>query len=577
MEERDTGTQNIATVYETIFLFLKNQNLFETAEALRKECQSCDIEIPNVSGKVFFRTYQKSGIVGEPSKTFIDKRIVLETFSQMDTTKMKKDVKKPCSLNCDLLRNRFSQLQEEYKKLLAVTSELTNALQMNIMGQAQNVNYVLEECRNIYPSLFETQTGSSKSGFWECSEEIIESQVSHREGGDVAEVFEKSEPEYVYSDVPELNLDFCNHKGSTSSSNHISPHTPLTTPLTQREIRNILETILKRVLSVLEQNEHVNDGDGRYDCCAPSQTCNDCKNEISKMLNRVVLKVLESPRCKTSNRRSPARCNSASTASCRVKLNVKSHSATTENKVEEEYHIKVPSEVENKAANVLNSKESKDNEPNDRNPFNREVQTERRMFSTIPEDIKDRHEQNIDHQNNDMLNSHSKNQLLENEQNKVHPLNSPVPHCSKTAYDQEELPKNLNNQKKCMEQRSPREPSQNLNSRRVKAPVFRYFSYAKTPMCYLEHCRLLQDGNRNCRCMKCVPGQSRYYCGCYDIISREIDEEVSDICNEQTSIRTNYFKVLWFAIYIIYYLLHCKLVMKCSLRYKDETQIESAS
>ncbi|VEN60388.1 unnamed protein product [Callosobruchus maculatus] len=460
-----------------------------------------------------------------------------------DTTKMKKDVKKPCSLNCDLLRNKFNQLQEEYKKLLAVTSELTNALQMNIMGQAQNVNYVLEECRNIYPSLFETQAGNSKSGFWECSEEIIESQVSHGEEGVVTQVFEKSEPECVYSDVPELNLDFCQHKESASSSNHISPHTALTTPLTQREIRSILESILKRVLSVLEQNEQVNDGDGRYDCCDTSQTCNDCKNEISKMLNRVVLKVLESPRCKTSNRRSPIRCNSASTASCRVKLDLKSHSATTENKVEEEYHIKVPSDVENKAANVLGSKEDKDNESNGRHLLSRE-QTER-IFSMIPEDVRgdqDRHKQNIDHQSNDMPAPHSNNNLLKNEQNEVHPLNSPMPHCSKRACNQEELPKNLNSQKICVEQRSPRESSQNLNSKRIKEPVFRYFSYAKTPMCYLEHCRLLQDGNRNCRCMKCVPGQSRYYCGCYDIISREIDEEVSDICKEQTSIRTNYFK-----------------------------------
>ncbi|CAH1976943.1 unnamed protein product [Acanthoscelides obtectus] len=466
MEGDITGTQDIATVYETIFLFLKNQKLFKTAETLEKECE---IVIPNASGKVFFRTYQRLGIVGKPTKSFVDKRIVLETFSQTqtDSTNMKKDAKKPCSLNCDLLRSRFCQLQEEYKKLLAVTCELTNALQMNILGQAQNVSCVLEECKNIYPSLFETSTEENKAGFWESPEAKIESRLS-RDGE--SDALEKPEPELIYSNVPQLNLDCFQHDQSTSSSNHLSPHTPLT----EREIKNILENILKRVLSILEQNEKGYSTDGTNDCCDSNQTCNDCKNEISKMLDRIVFKVLESPRCRTS-RPSPVRRHSASTASCRTKLEMQPINTMAKNN---EYLIKVPSEVENKAANDSGNKN--DNVYDD---LSENQQIKDRAVSL--EDVMRSQNKSISHSRNDDLPSTN--------------INSHTCNPTQRFIKNEDVTKNPSNKKISLEQRSPRQQRPSMDSKRLKPPVFRYFSYAKTPMCYMEHCRLLQDGNRNCR------------------------------------------------------------------------------
>ncbi|CAG9767985.1 unnamed protein product [Ceutorhynchus assimilis] len=48
---------------------------------------------------------------------------------------------------------------------------------------------------------------------------------------------------------------------------------------------------------------------------------------------------------------------------------------------------------------------------------------------------------------------------------------------------------------------------------------------AATPLCYMENCKRLQHGkNAECYCSKCVPGQNRYSCGCYEAIKKEIGD-----------------------------------------------------
>ncbi|XP_057670270.1 uncharacterized protein LOC130902294 [Diorhabda carinulata] len=54
--------------------------------------------------------------------------------------------------------------------------------------------------------------------------------------------------------------------------------------------------------------------------------------------------------------------------------------------------------------------------------------------------------------------------------------------------------------------------------------------FPKTPLCYLEICRKNQDDpSLPCKCMKCLPEQNRYYCSCYDLICKDIDEEIIGI------------------------------------------------
>lgn len=56
--------------------------------------------------------------------------------------------------------------------ILAVTSELTSALQMNIVGQTQNIYTVMEHCKHIYPTLFESTSSEIHDNFKSCNGNI---------------------------------------------------------------------------------------------------------------------------------------------------------------------------------------------------------------------------------------------------------------------------------------------------------------------------------------------------------------------------------------------------------------------
>ncbi|KAF2896280.1 hypothetical protein ILUMI_09894 [Ignelater luminosus] len=60
----------------------------------------------------------------------------------------------PEECKCKELKKKFRQLQMEHQKLMGVTTELTTALQTHILGQSENLNSMLNNCRNIYPDLF---------------------------------------------------------------------------------------------------------------------------------------------------------------------------------------------------------------------------------------------------------------------------------------------------------------------------------------------------------------------------------------------------------------------------------------
>lgn len=75
-----------------------------------------------------------------------------------------------------------------FKIISAVTSELTNALQLNIIGQTRNIDCVLDQCKHIYPSLFEQQVDQGDKS------------------PDVVETDDLDEKKVTETDIPVLNL-----------------------------------------------------------------------------------------------------------------------------------------------------------------------------------------------------------------------------------------------------------------------------------------------------------------------------------------------------------------------------------
>nr|XP_023021716.1 uncharacterized protein LOC111510089 [Leptinotarsa decemlineata] len=536
MEDEFDSKHDLNTVLGTIFLFLKNQNFFKTSEAFKNDCEKFGIRLPNISGKVFFRTDEHAGTIDDckRSKQFIDKRIILETFLEKhEETQPSKEKQRHAGNSAELqqqsLRQKFSQLQEEYKNLLAVTSELTNALQMNILSQAKSVNIVLDQCKTIYPSLFQTPRNE---------EESKEMKVSVVEGSSVpiSSCLENSEVE-LDKRLPSVEL--LNSDLSTDDNEQTSSHrtqAQVSASPSQGEIKDILETILNRALYFL------NDKQNAVDCCAYDKAYLESADEISKMLENILLKVMASPRCKSGSsscckdnsvfETSKTPMTARNDASFKFQPEMDTHSISQNIQREEEPH---PEKEINVTGDILCQT------PVAWFKGDRKIICGTNRPRSVEECVR-----GIKVENLRCSSCFSLNSLKERE-------NFPI--TKKTVI--EESPKKYDEQLQSSPQVQTNDETKNSNhekagkiplhvveERKSVKPIQQFVKF-QTPLCYLEICRRLQDGNKNCRCRYCVPGKSRYYCGCYDVIRKDIEEETDGIDDETTYRKINFFKNLY--------------------------------
>ncbi|XP_048523996.1 uncharacterized protein LOC109543203 isoform X2 [Dendroctonus ponderosae] len=145
------------------------------------------------------------------------------------------------------LKSKFDQLQNEHHKLIAVTSELTTALQMNIIGQTRNIGTVLEQCKQIYPTLFESGTSEEQPNdnqhvlLNDHELEVIHPEEMKEIKNDDATIIksikptENAQPQDIFLN---LNLE------------SLGSITPLPSPLTPETVRYVLETVFERIFEL---------------------------------------------------------------------------------------------------------------------------------------------------------------------------------------------------------------------------------------------------------------------------------------------------------------------------------------
>ncbi|XP_030764545.1 uncharacterized protein LOC115888829 isoform X2 [Sitophilus oryzae] len=143
------------------------------------------------------------------------------------------------------LKSKFGQLQEEHQKLIAVTSELTTALQLNIVGQTKNIHSTLEQCKYIYPSLFPSLTphvtvdNKQQIIFDENVENVKTIPQNSPEQAIRKDYWAYPEPSETTSPGMELveNLNLQN----------LNAVSPMRATLTPDTVRQIMETVFERI------------------------------------------------------------------------------------------------------------------------------------------------------------------------------------------------------------------------------------------------------------------------------------------------------------------------------------------
>lgn len=70
------------------------------------------------------------------------------------------------------------------------------------------------------------------------------------------------------------------------------------------------------------------------------------------------------------------------------------------------------------------------------------------------------------------------------------------------------------------------------NFEKQKKKVKKFGLTGPSPLCYMEICYKLGDTRAPCDCAKCSGG-NRYSCKCYDLLKRELEEDVIDIIKEK--------------------------------------------
>lgn len=124
------------------------------------------------------------------------------------------------------------------KFLAAVTTELTSALQSNIMGQSKSYHTVLDECKTIYPALF--PQSAEKVPQTESTPIPIEIQDKESEGSNF----------FINICTETVNMNECGDKTSlviTPSKENTSLERPETrgkVRTSEKEVANILDSLI---------------------------------------------------------------------------------------------------------------------------------------------------------------------------------------------------------------------------------------------------------------------------------------------------------------------------------------------
>ncbi|XP_066137545.1 uncharacterized protein [Euwallacea fornicatus] len=212
-------------MFKTLFMFLSHHKLIKTADMLREElgygevnleefpstslllvrCECSRNQIFQIETQSTARCSQKSDCLdgpfqGEPFQD--DARIFYVCEHSNKDNQVEKNCTRDHQSTVDVfprykakeLKSKFSQLQVEHHKLIEVTSELTTALQINLISQTKNINSVLEQCKTIYPSLFHANRHSIISP--ESRSQTPSSQYRNK-----IDNKNKNEPQNTMSDV----------------------------------------------------------------------------------------------------------------------------------------------------------------------------------------------------------------------------------------------------------------------------------------------------------------------------------------------------------------------------------------
>ncbi|XP_060526865.1 uncharacterized protein LOC132702320 isoform X2 [Cylas formicarius] len=161
-------------VLKTIILFLQSHDFPEAADALKMEVESSGFNLAAVPAKsVMLRRCKCSRNVanqtdlerhlngflegtfeGEPQQLKDDGVHVVYVCDHQSPNVRPKDSEWSAKSDICQLKNKFSQLHREHQRLIAVTSELTSTIQLNVVSQTENISSALEQCKTIYPGLF---------------------------------------------------------------------------------------------------------------------------------------------------------------------------------------------------------------------------------------------------------------------------------------------------------------------------------------------------------------------------------------------------------------------------------------
>ncbi|KAG5878302.1 hypothetical protein JTB14_017651 [Gonioctena quinquepunctata] len=577
-----------------------------------------------------------------------------------------------------LLKSRFVQLQGEYRNLLAVTSELTNALQLNIVSQAKNVDLVLDQCKTIYPSLFQTPRNEQDINKDKSKETENIDKTTERSSDIIPDDTEVRKDRYTETfAIPSLQMPNSDFSADETQEVFLHKNPPLT-PLSHKEVKDIVETVLNRAIYFLNENDE-NNADN---CCCHERACRECTDEISSMLRKLLHKVMASPRGESSiskdnspiphnplknedifesknthtqeehigcidndNARDATVNNYNSELAMMAEKRIiveskgpnrphsadlsKRHNTSRSKRCSTCYDCSkgIPSEkswpvsiskvkslgdTQEKRGKPLDTSQvmapaiceqydsdrcnSKDNSPaatkiphtsleteKDHGNFNLNNTNTHDEEKGYAVDVENNKRTNISPSDSTMLaqkeiyleskcsnrpRSTNLPKILETTENiRCSTCSRPkeiqfVPNSSSgsdltskakvmdnTQLEKCEKPLEIflkDNTSAGMVNSTDVHKTENTPAfqRKTVRPIQQFVKF-QTPLCYMEMCRKIQDGNSNCRCANCVPGKNRYYCGCYDLICRELAEEIGDIDKERTCQKINFFKKLY--------------------------------
>ncbi|XP_050303760.1 uncharacterized protein LOC126741404 isoform X2 [Anthonomus grandis grandis] len=294
------GEPDALNIFKTLYLFLQNHNFPKSAETLLEEWGMVRSDIAKIPNKSLFLAKCECDSKNQTHLTCNLKRSWEETddthlFYVCDCERKGQCCKHQGATNGHLmlndvkqLKSKFIELQEEHQKLIAVTGELTTALQTNIIGQTKSVYTVLNRCKTIYPTLFH---------FDETPENHPETDSDsdmHLEG--VRSDFLQSPPKssYVARSVqfPEPDIPKPAHLEKETQHCGVEPlnlegaSQVNKAPLTPETVRYVLEMVFDKIFEIEKTQSPLVD---------PKNTSTLSKENVEKIVEEVLMETVSSP------------------------------------------------------------------------------------------------------------------------------------------------------------------------------------------------------------------------------------------------------------------------------------------